>query len=110
MYLIFSKLDGRTLRRHLKVSFLVNKKPFNSCNMLSPSMDSFFRVLGLRWQGDIVNTIFIRFTPSSTQVCESCEVKPEVYCIYLILNIEKNKNFIDSTLRRICVMPMSVIF
>ena len=44
----------------------------------------------------IFKKIFIRSIPSSTQepqVCESCEVKFEVYCIYLGLNtyIEKEK-------------------
>ena len=39
--------------------------------------------------------MFIRSIPSSTQksqVCGSCEVKFEVYCIYFVLNIYTIKN------------------
>ena len=53
--------------------------------------------------------VFIRSIPSSTKeprVCDSCEVKFEVYCIYLILCIYIN--YIDSNFRRICAVPMSV--
>ena len=40
MHLTFAELNGRTLTRHLCLSFLVNKKPFNFFTMLSPSMNT----------------------------------------------------------------------
>ena len=40
MHLTFAELNGRTLTRHLCLSFLVNKKPFNFFTMPSPSMNT----------------------------------------------------------------------
>ena len=63
--------------------------------------------------------MFILSIPISTQepqVCESCEVKFEVYYIYLLLNIciikkrKKSKSYTVSTFTRICAVAMSVIF
>ena len=38
MHLTLAELNGRTLTRHLWLSFRVSKKPFNIFTMLSPSM------------------------------------------------------------------------
>ena len=40
MNLTFDKLKGRTLARHLRLSFLVNKKPFNFFTMLCLRMNT----------------------------------------------------------------------
>ena len=58
----FAELNCHTLTRHLWVSFLVDKKPFNFFTMLSWSSYSFCRVFWWRRQGDIIfynSTVFI---------------------------------------------------
>ena len=56
MHLTFAELNGRTLTRHLCLSFLVNEKPFNFFTMLSPSMNT---VSFQFWDGHGEVTLFL---------------------------------------------------